>query len=110
MSDHLETFFNAKCLDTPCGAFLYYPSASALFAHSADVAQLAEQLFCKQQVAGSSPIVGSARMAVQMSKRNGQLPEWTIGADCKSAARASAVRIRHCPPNRQALAASVGPT
>ncbi len=26
----------------------------------ADVAQLAEQLFCKQQVAGSSPIVGSA--------------------------------------------------
>jgi hypothetical protein len=25
----------------------------------ADVAQLAEQLFCKQQVAGSSPIVGS---------------------------------------------------
>jgi hypothetical protein len=27
----------------------------------ADVAQLAEQLFCKQQVAGSSPIVGSSR-------------------------------------------------
>ena len=28
---------------------------------NADVAQLAEQLFCKQQVAGSSPIVGSRR-------------------------------------------------
>jgi hypothetical protein len=28
---------------------------------TADVAQLAEQLFCKQQVAGSSPIVGSRR-------------------------------------------------
>jgi hypothetical protein len=28
----------------------------------ADVAQLAEQLFCKQQVAGSSPIVGSPRI------------------------------------------------
>ena len=52
----------------------------------ADVAQLAEQLFCKQQVAGSSPIVGSALKTRQMSERNGQLPEWTIGADCKSAA------------------------
>ncbi len=61
MSDHHETFFRAKGLDTPHGAFLYYPSASALNTHSADVAQLAEQLFCKQQVAGSSPIVGSAR-------------------------------------------------
>ncbi len=28
-------------------------------AQSADVAQLAEQLICNQQVAGSSPIVGS---------------------------------------------------
>ena len=27
----------------------------------ADVAQLVEQLFCKQQVAGSSPIAGSSR-------------------------------------------------
>ncbi len=27
--------------------------------NSADVAQLAEQLICNQQVAGSSPIVGS---------------------------------------------------
>ena len=31
----------------------------AASADNADVAQLAEQLFCKQQVAGSSPIVGS---------------------------------------------------
>jgi hypothetical protein len=31
----------------------------SLTRHHADVAQLAEQLFCKQQVAGSSPTVGS---------------------------------------------------
>ncbi len=31
----------------------------AASADNADVAQLAEQLFCKQPVAGSSPIVGS---------------------------------------------------
>lgn len=33
----------------------------AASADNADVAQLAEQLFCKQPVAGSSPIVGSGR-------------------------------------------------
>ena len=40
----------------------------------ADVAQLAEQLICNQQVSGSSPLVGS----------NGRIPEWPKGADCKS--------------------------
>ena len=64
----------------------------------ADVAQLAEQLFCKQQVAGSSPIVGSAR-GLRVQPDHGQLPEWTIGPDCKSGARASVVRIRHWPLN-----------
>src|SRR5688572_23522776 len=40
----------------------------------ADVAQLAEQLTCNQQVAGSTPAVGL-----------GEVPEWPKGADCKSA-------------------------
>ena len=42
----------------------------------ADMAQLAEQLICNQQVIGSSPIVGSF----------GWIPEWPKGADCKSVA------------------------
>ena len=41
----------------------------------ADVAQLAEQLICNQQVNGSSPFIGF----------NGQIPEWPKGTDCKSA-------------------------
>ena len=32
----------------------------SLTRHQADVAQLAEQLFCKQQVMGSSPFIGSS--------------------------------------------------
>ena len=40
----------------------------------ADVAQLAEQLICNQQVIGSSPIIGFY----------GWVPEWPKGADCKS--------------------------
>ena len=40
----------------------------------ADVAQLAEQLICNQQVIGSSPIIGYY----------GWIPEWPKGADCKS--------------------------
>ena len=50
----------------------------------ADVAQLAEQLTCNQQVIGSSPIIGFLR---------GWIPEWPKGADCKSVAIASKVRI-----------------
>ena len=42
----------------------------------ADVAQLAEQLICNQQVIGSSPIIGS----------EGWFPERPKGTDCKSAA------------------------
>jgi hypothetical protein len=51
----------SKSLTLPRGNF--YTSSLAfgrLPPRFADVAQLAEQLFCKQQVAGSSPIVGSA--------------------------------------------------
>ena len=44
----------------------------------ADVAQLAEQLICNQQVIGSSPIIGFNYF--------GWIPEWPKGADCKSVA------------------------
>ena len=43
---------------------------------NADVAQLAEQLICNQQVIGSSPIIGF--------NTYGWVPEWPKGADCKS--------------------------
>ena len=45
----------------------------------ADVAQLAEQLICNQQVIGSSPIIG-------LYIDYGWIPEWPKGTDCKSAA------------------------
>ena len=48
----------------------------------ADVAQLAEQLICNQQVIGSSPIIGFTILYCV----NGQIPEWPKGTDCKSAA------------------------
>ena len=50
-----------------------------LFITSADVAQLAEQLICNQQVIGSSPIIG-----LIMNNYYGGIPEWPKGADCKS--------------------------
>ena len=91
-------------LPRACQTDIIAAGVEAASAGNADVAQLAEQLFCKQPVAGSSPIVGSNGTAASRRRNicNGQLPEWTIGADCKSAARASAVRIRHCPPDRLA--------
>ena len=49
----------------------------------ADVAQLAEQLICNQQVAGSSPIVGSSDYLTMEG-----FPSWPKGADCKSAGTA----------------------
>ena len=49
---------------------------------NADVAQLAEQLICNQQVTGSSPVVGF----IHTSKYDiyGWIPERPKGADCKS--------------------------
>ena len=47
----------------------------------ADVAQLAEQLICNQQVIGSSPIIGFV-----IYNYHGQIPERPKGADCKSVA------------------------
>ena len=58
---------------------------------NADVAQLAEQLICNQQVIGSSPIIGfvlviSARYRTILYAIYGWIPEWPKGTDCKSAA------------------------
>ena len=54
---------------------------------TAGVAQLAEQLTCNQQVAGSSPIAGSSSDARRQMTDDpyGGVPEWLKGADCKSA-------------------------
>ena len=54
------------------------------FIRYADVAQLAEQLICNQQVIGSSPIIGFSHNFILCV--NGQIPEWPKGTDCKSAA------------------------
>ena len=57
----------------PCRSHLFF----------ADVAQLAEQLICNQQVIGSSPIIGFYTISYCIY---GQIPEWPKGTDCKSAA------------------------
>ena len=57
-----------------------FPSES----FNADVAQLAEQLICNQQVIGSSPIIGFIQFNIELYY--GQIPEWPKGTDCKSAA------------------------
>ncbi len=41
---------------------------------------MAEQLICNQQVAGSSPVLGSIIY--------GGVPKWPKGADCKSVGKA----------------------
>src|SRR5947207_11990639 len=61
---------------------------------------------------------GSSNLSLPTIKHSiGQLPEWSIGADCKSAASASGVRISHCPsqthlicPCGAAVAHSLGKT
>ena len=45
----------------------------------AGVAQLAEQLICNQQVAGSIPVTSS-----KLNMQCGQVPERPKGTDCKS--------------------------
>ena len=62
--------------------------------YHADMAQLAEQLICNQQVIGSSPIIGWLYVSGAASLRpnryhtNGGIPEWPKGADCKSVSSA----------------------
>ena len=53
----------------------------------ADVAQLAEQLTCNQQVNGSSPFIGS-KLKISFIIKYGWVPEWPKGADCKSVSSA----------------------
>ena len=53
---------------------------------SADMAQLAEQLICNQQVFGSSPNIGLANSPIIGEFAIGGIPEWPKGADCKSVA------------------------
>ena len=55
--------------------------SSDIISRYADVAQLAEQLTCNQQVIGSSPIIG---LQLNMVVYFGWVPEWPKGADCKS--------------------------
>lgn len=55
---HTSQFGDAKLICTGVPRILSV-GVEAASADNADVAQLAEQLFCKQPVAGSSPIVGS---------------------------------------------------
>ena len=70
----------------------FEPYRSHLYSRSclsADVAQLAEQLICNQQVIGSSPIIGLSgawNEHQSLTDRNsyGGIPEWPKGADCKS--------------------------
>ena len=43
---------------------------------------MAEQLICNQQVGGSTPFTSSSKI------KNGGIPEWPKGTDCKSAGNA----------------------
>ena len=69
-----------------------------LFEH-ADVAQLAEQLICNQQVIGSSPIIGFDRELSFLSfKINmGGFPSGQRGQTVNLLQIASVVRIHHHP-------------
>jgi hypothetical protein len=61
--------------------------AAARFAAGKGVgwrSSMAEHLFCKQVVRGSSPLVSSSFFS-ETRNESGGLPEWPKGADCKSA-------------------------
>ena len=52
----------------------------------ANVAQPVEHLICNQAVVGSNPFVGLfAPEACREGFGKGSMPEWLMGADCKSA-------------------------
>jgi hypothetical protein len=72
-----------------------------VLAPNADVAQLAEQRFCKPWVAGSSPIVGSALTRPSRGRAMiimGRYPSGQRGLTVNQLASPSGVRISLCPP------------
>ena len=86
-----------KTLDKKSGPVIIMCANGVI--HCADIAQLAERPPCKRQVIGSSPIVGSvAGLLAPLKKfkdanelttvqKNGELPKWPTGSDCKSDSR-----------------------
>ena len=80
----LSSAGRASALQAEGHRFEPYRSHFKLGVRFADVAQLAEQLICNQQVIGSSPIIGFSHNFILCV--NGQIPEWPKGTDCKSAA------------------------
>src|SRR5258705_4998348 len=72
---------------------------------------MVEHPICNRKVAGSSPIAGSRDPAetgggvgrsVSLPCKLGQVAEWLMAADCKSAAlRATEGRILPCPPSTE---------
>ncbi len=67
------------------------------FVSHADVAQLAEQLICNQQVAGSSPIVGSNRFLTGLIIME-EFPSGQREQTVNLLAPPSLVRIQPPPP------------
>ena len=63
----------------------------------ADVAQLAEQLICNQQVIGSSPIIGFVKSLTCHVFHMGGFPSGQRGQTVNLLQLASMVRIHLCP-------------
>ena len=62
----------------------------------AGVAQLAEQLICNQQVAGSIPVTSSTH---KLNKNMGRFQSGQMGRTVNPLSATSVVRIHPCPPN-----------
>ena len=69
----------------------------------AGVAQLAEQLICNQQVAGSSPIASST-LWVKRELHMGRFPSGQREQTVNLPRHASVVRIHPCPPSSAGMA------
>ena len=83
----LSSAGRASALQAEGHRFEPYRSHLEVIASNADVAQLAEQLICNQQVIGSSPIIGFL----------GEFPSGQRGQTVNLLAVLSVVRI-HFPP------------
>ena len=67
----------------------------------AGVAQLAEQLICNQQVAGSSPITSSSGTSYLVPLNKGEFPSGQRGQTVNLLLIASVVRIHPLPPTKK---------